>query len=53
MTKYLLTGVDGNLGALAADYLISLTDKSNLIFGGYSEVALDKYTKKKDKLRKY
>ncbi|AXQ78515.1 nucleoside-diphosphate sugar epimerase [Streptococcus chenjunshii] len=43
MAKLLLTGVDGNLGGLAAAYLLELTDKDNLIFGGYSQEALDKY----------
>ena len=43
MTKYLLTGVDGNLGGMAADLLLGLTAKENLIFGGYSEAALAKY----------
>jgi NAD(P)H dehydrogenase (quinone) len=46
MIKLLLTGVDGNLGGLAADYLLDLTDKGNLIFGGYSEEALKKYSHK-------
>lgn len=44
MNKLLLTGVDGNLGGLAADYLLKLTDKKKLIFGGYSEAALGKYS---------
>lgn len=43
MTKYILTGVDGNLGSQAAKYLMNLTDKKNLIFCGYSEEALKKY----------
>jgi NAD(P)H dehydrogenase (quinone) len=43
MSKLLLTGVDGNLGSLAADYLIELTDKNQLVFGGYSDEALEKY----------
>lgn len=43
MTTLLLTGIDGNLGSLAADYLLDLTDKQNLIFGGYSEAALENY----------
>lgn len=45
MTRLLLTGVDGNLGRLAAEYLVNLTDKDNLIFGGYSEQALEKYAR--------
>ena len=32
MGKLLLTGVDGNLGAEAARVLLTLEDKSNLIF---------------------
>ncbi|MDO4903311.1 MAG: NAD(P)H-binding protein [Limosilactobacillus sp.] len=44
MTKVLLTGVGGNLGSLAADYLLELTDKNNLIFGGYSDAAMAKYS---------
>lgn len=43
MTKYILTGVDGNLGSQAAEYLMKMTDKKNLIFVGYSEEALKKY----------
>ncbi|EHI73715.1 NmrA-like dehydrogenase/reductase [Streptococcus criceti] len=43
MSKLLLTGVDGNLGGLAADYLLGLAEKSSLIFGGYSRSALEKY----------
>ena len=46
MTKVLLTGVDGNLGSLAGDYLLDLTETDNLIFGGYSEEALTKYADK-------
>lgn len=43
MTKYILTGVDGNLGSQAASDLLKLTDKENLIFCGYSEESLKKY----------
>ena len=43
MTKYILTGVDGNLGSQAAQFLMKLTDKKNLIFCGYSQEALKKY----------
>ncbi|MDQ0221685.1 NmrA family NAD(P)-binding protein [Streptococcus moroccensis] len=46
MSKVLLTGVDGNLGGLAADYLLELTATENLIFGGYSEEALAPYAAK-------
>ncbi len=43
MSKILLTGVDGNLGSIAADILLKLEKKENLIFVAYSEKALDKY----------
>lgn len=43
MTKYILTGVDGNLGGQAAEDLMKMADKKNLIFVGYSEEALKKY----------
>ena len=43
MGKILLTGVDGNLGAIAAEVLLELEDKSNLIFCGYDPGALKKY----------
>ncbi|RPA60958.1 nucleoside-diphosphate sugar epimerase [Aerococcus agrisoli] len=44
MTKVLLTGVDGNLGGYAADFLLNLTEQANIVLGGYSEPALAKYT---------
>lgn len=40
MGKLLLTGVDGNLGRQAAEYLLELEPVDNLIFCGYSEAAL-------------
>jgi len=43
MGKILLTGVDGNLGSMAAEYLLKLEDKENLIFVAYSKEALKKY----------
>lgn len=43
MTKYILTGVDGNLGGQAAEDLMNMADKKDLIFVGYSEEALKKY----------
>ena len=46
MGKLLLTGVDGNLGQLAADVLLTLEPVENLIFCGYSEESLKKYAKK-------
>lgn len=45
MSKLLLTGVGGNLGSEAAEVLIKLAKKEDLIFVGYSEEALDKYKK--------
>ena len=41
--ELLLTGVDGNLGETAAEILLTLEPKENLIFCGYSEEALKKY----------
>lgn len=43
MGKLLLTGVDGNLGGIAAELLLELESKDNLIFCGYSEASLQKY----------
>ena len=43
MGKILLTGVDGNLGQIAADILMELEPKENLIFCGYNQKALEKY----------
>ena len=43
MSKILLTGVDGNLGSVAADILLKLEKKEDLIFVAYSEKALEKY----------
>lgn len=45
MGKILLTGVDGNLGQIAADILLELEPKENLIFCGYNPKALEKYQK--------
>ncbi|MBQ1341844.1 MAG: NAD(P)H-binding protein [Erysipelotrichaceae bacterium] len=45
MTKLLLTGVDGNLGGVAADILLTLEPKENLIFCGYNPASLEKYSK--------
>lgn len=39
MGKLLLTGVDGNLGQLAADVLLTLEPVENLIFCDYYGVA--------------
>ena len=43
MGKILLTGVDGNLGSIAADILLKLEKPSNLIFVAYSPKSLEKY----------
>ena len=43
MGKLLLTGVDGNLGNQAAEYLLDLVEKDQLVFCAYSEAALKKY----------
>ena len=43
MGKLLLTGVDGNLGGFAAEELLKLEPKENLIFGGYNPDSLKKY----------
>ena len=43
MGKILLTGVDGNLGGIAAEMLIKLEKKENLIFCGYNKEVLKKY----------
>ena len=40
MGKLLLTGVDGNLGNQASEYLLDLVEKDQLIFCAYSEAAL-------------
>ena len=46
MGRLVLTGVDGNLGGQAADYLLELTDPENLIFTGYNPTSLEKYAAK-------
>ena len=51
MGKLLLTGVDGNLGETAAEILLTLEPKENLIFCGYSEEALKKYADMEKKPR--
>lgn len=43
MGKILLTGVDGNLGSLAAEILLTLRKKDELIFVGYSPKSLERY----------
>ncbi len=41
--KLLLTGVDGNLGGYAADILLTLEPKENLVYCGYNPESLVKY----------
>lgn len=43
MTKLILTGVDGNLGAQAAADLLELAQIQDLVFCGYDQKNLDKY----------
>lgn len=43
MGKLLLTGVDGNLGGQAAEYLVNLVDRDRLIFCAYNPASLQKY----------
>lgn len=43
MGKLLLTGVDGNLGKQAAEYLLDLVDKDQIIFCGYNAESLKEY----------
>ena len=45
MAKLLITCVDGNLGGVAADILLTLEPKENLIFCGYNPASLEKYSK--------
>ncbi|MGG0717992.1 NAD(P)H-binding protein [Robertmurraya massiliosenegalensis] len=43
MGKLLLTGVDGNLGKLAANYLLEIVDKDQVILCGYDPSSLNQY----------
>lgn len=45
MGKLILTGVDGNMGGLAAQHLLEMANKEDLIFCGYNEQVLEKYAK--------
>lgn len=45
MGKLLLTGIDGNLGKQAAEYLLELVDKNKVVFCGYNPTALKNYEK--------
>lgn len=44
MDKLILTGVDGNLGQQAANYIMELVDPERLIFCGYDQAALKVYS---------
>ncbi|WP_067837573.1 NAD(P)H-binding protein [Amphibacillus sediminis] len=43
MGKLILTGIDGNLGSHAAEYLLNLVDKDQVIFCSYNAEALKPY----------
>jgi len=43
MGKLLLTGVDGNLGRQAAEYLLKLVEKDQIIFCAYDPASLQEY----------
>lgn len=43
MGKLLLTGVDGNLGEMAAEVLLKLAENDQIVFCGYNPEALKKY----------
>lgn len=43
MGKLLLTGVDGNLGKQAAEYLLQIVDKDQVILCGYNPASLKEY----------
>lgn len=43
MGKLLLTGMDGNLGKQAAEYLLELVDKDRIIFCAYDPASLEPY----------
>ncbi|AUJ29712.1 NmrA family NAD(P)-binding protein [Liquorilactobacillus hordei] len=45
MAKIILTGVDGNLGSVAAAELMKLTEKENLLFCGYNTDVLASYAR--------
>lgn len=46
MGKLLLTGIDGNLGGQAAEYLLNIVDKEQVIFCSYNPEALKPYAEK-------
>lgn len=43
MGKLILTGVDGNLGGQAAEYLLEIAKPEQLIFTGYNPASLERY----------
>ncbi|EOH71926.1 NmrA family NAD(P)-binding protein [Enterococcus malodoratus] len=44
MNKLILTGVDGNLGGQAAEYLLTIAEKERLVFCGYDAASLEKFS---------
>lgn len=46
MGKLILTGVDGNLGGQAADYLLEIAKPEDLIFTGYNPQSLENMLQK-------
>ncbi|MCZ0704597.1 NAD(P)H dehydrogenase (quinone) [Natronobacillus azotifigens] len=46
MGKLLLTGIDGNLGGQAAEYLLNIVDNDQVIFCSYNPEALKPYAEK-------
>ena len=44
MNKLILTGVDGNLGGQAAEYLLTIAEKDRLVFCGYDPASLEKFS---------
>lgn len=46
MNKLILTGVDGNLGGQAAEYLSNIAEKDRLVFCGYDPTSLERFSEK-------
>ncbi len=44
MNKLILTGVDGNLGGQAAEYLLTIAEKERLVFCGYDPTSLERFS---------
>jgi NAD(P)H dehydrogenase (quinone) len=45
MTKFIVTGVDGNFGSIVADKIQSLVPKENLLFTAPTKEGLEKYSR--------